>query len=307
MKTQRTWIVLALLIGGGLGGWLALRWHDQTRRVWAEQQEMERRRISWDGLKRQIWKEVRIFPGEAGIWVEDLDTGWVTGYQASRAFPAASVVKIPIMAACFEAAAQGTLPMDEKIALRGADKVYGSGVLKAAPNGSVYTIEQLIWLMITRSDNTATNLLIQRMGFSSLNNAFRRMGLAQTRLSRKMMDFSQRKNGVENDTTAQDISLVLEKLYHRQLVSAAVSEQCLELLKRQAINDRIPAQLPAGTVVAHKTGLERGVCHDSGIVFTQNGDYLVCVLTQSRLKTARRAKEFIARIASYTHDYKTEM
>lgn len=306
MKTSR-WTFLAVTIGALLGGWLALRWHGQVQQAWAQQQEWTRRRASWDSLKGRISKEIRQFHGESGVWVEDLDTGWTTGYQPAKAFPAASVVKIPIMAACYEAAAQGRLRLEEPVTLRGADKVYGSGLLKAEPNGSVYTVDQLIELMITQSDNTATNLLIQKMGFENLNQAFRRMGLAQTQLSRKMMDFSQRKKGVENTTSAKDLSLALEKLYRRQLVSAAVSEKCLDLLKRQAINDRIPARLPAGTVVAHKTGLERGVCHDSGIIFTPEGDYLVCVLTRSRNKTAKPAKEFIARIASHAHHYKTQL
>ncbi len=306
MKTSRIALFLAVLIGGAAGGWLAFRWHDQAQQAWAQQQELEKRRASWEQMKGQIWSEIRRFHGDSGIWIEDLDTGWTTGHQQAKLFPAASVVKIPIMAACYEAAAHGRLRLDEQITLNGADKVYGSGLLKAAPNGSSYTVEQLIELMITKSDNTATNLLIRRMGFDDLNQSFRRMGLTQTRLSRKMMDFSRRKQGVENFTTAKDISLTLRKLYLRQLVSPAVSEQCLELLKRQAINDRIPARLPPGTVVAHKTGLEKGVCHDSGIVYTPEGAVLVCVLTRSRNKTAKPAKEFIARIASRTHDYKTE-
>ena len=295
------WIVpMAIILGGGLGGGMAVRAHEQHG-------ESVRRRSSWEALKQQIGKEVRHFPGEAGIWVEDLDTGWVTGHLSTKRFPAASVVKVPILAACFQAAQDGDLRLDEKVVLRGADKVNGSGLLKTMPNGSGWTVERLIELMVTESDNTATNLLIRRIGFDALNQSFQRMGLAHTRLSRKMMDFSRRKEGVENYTSPQDISLTLKKLYRRQLVSREVSERCLELLKRQKINDRIPAKLPAGTVVAHKTGLERGVCHDSGIVYTKEGDLLVCVFTKSRLKGSRKAKEFIARIASHAHDYKTRL
>ena len=306
MKNRR-FTFIAILLSALLGGGLVFRWQGDARQAWAQQQDLEKRRASWNGLKTSIEQEIRRFHGESAVWVEDLDTGWTTGYHQGKVFPAASVVKIPILAACYEAAARGQLRLDEPVTLRGADKVYGSGVLKAEPGGSVHTVDQLIELMITRSDNTATNLLIQKMGFGPLNQAFRRMGLAQTHLSRKMMDFSQRRKGVENTTSARDISLTLKKLYRRELVSREVSERCLELLTRVTLKDRIPARLPAGTVVAHKTGLERGVCHDSGIVFTPSGNYLVCVLTRSRNKTAQPAKEFIARIAYHAHRYKTQL
>ncbi len=298
---------MALLLGGSLGGTLAFAWHGQTQRAREEQRLLEQRRAAWEAMKQQLLREVRQFNGEAGIWVEDFSTGWSTTYQSQKTFPAASTVKIPILAACYEAAQEGRIRLDEKVVRRGADKVLGSGTLKAQPNGSAWTVHQLMNFMITRSDNTATNLLIKRLGFDDLNRSFRRMGLTHTRLSRKMMDFSQRRNGVENYTTAQDVSLTLKKLYQRRLVSPEVSSQCLSLLKQVTLNDRIPARLPKGTVVAHKTGLEKGVCHDSGIVFTSRGDFLVCVLTKSRNKTARPAKEFIARIASHAHRYKTQL
>lgn len=307
MKNQRIVLFAALLLGGSLGGTLAFAWHGRAQKVREERILLEQRRAAWETLKAEISREIRQFHGEAGVWIEDLNTGWNTGYQIRKSFPAASIVKIPILAACYQAAQEGRLRLDEKIVLQGSEKVLGSGRLKAEPNGSVWTVQQLLELMITRSDNTATNLLIRRLGFGELNRSFQKMGLNQTRLSRRMMDFSERKKGVENYTTARDISLTLKKLYQHRLVNWQVSDQCLGLLKRVTLKDRIPALLPKGTVVAHKTGLEKGVCHDSGIVFTPEGDYLVCVLTRSRNKTAQPAKQFIARIAAYAHRYKTEM
>ena len=121
-----------------------------------------------------------------------------------------------------------------------------------------------------------------------------------------MMDFSNRKNGVENYTTAQDLTVLLRKLYYFQAVNPQVSQKCLELMMRQKINDRIPAALPSDIVVAHKTGLENGVCHDSGIVFTSGGNYLITVLTKHKNKTAQPAKKFISRLASLTYSYMTE-
>lgn len=263
------------------------------------------RRAAWERLKEAVWAEIRSFHGQSAVWIEDLGTGWVAAHQEDKPFPAASVVKVPILVTCLQQAHVGELDLAEPVTLKGRDKADGSGVLKEMPNGSTLTVGELAELMVTQSDNTATNLLISRLGMGALNRSFLEMGLTATRLSRKMMDFSQRKNGVENLTTARDLSLVFRTIYRAQRMSPAVSRRCLELLQQQQINDRIPALLPPGTVVAHKTGLEKGVCHDSGILFAGNGAVLVCVLTKNGGK-AKAAKKFIAQVAARAFGYLAE-
>lgn len=260
-------------------------------------------KTAWNNLTFSADREIRHFRGQAGVIVEDLGTGRRFMHQAERSFPAASIVKIPIMAACFQAASEGKLNLSEQVTIKTSDKTSGSGLLKTMPSGSVLTIQQLIELMISQSDNTATNLLIDRLGLDYLNSYFEKSGLKGTKMSRKMMDFSQRKYGVENFTTAEDIAFVLKKIYRGELISPQVSSFCLEYLKRQKLKDRIPAKLPKGIVVAHKTGLERGVCHDAGIVFTGNGNYLICVLSKSpkTKQGSRPAKKFIANLALNTY------
>jgi beta-lactamase class A len=240
----------------------------------------------------------------AGIVIKDLDTGWEFTYNGDRLFPSASIVKIPIMAAVLQAVQDRRIALDQKVTMNASDQTSGSGIIKAMPAGSQFTVEKLLELMVTRSDNTAANMLIRLLGRDYLNSYFKRIGLSNTNLSRDMMDFSCRRKGIENYTTPQDVSRLLEKIYKRTFVNAQVSEQCLALLKLQKVKDRIPRRLPENVVVAHKTGLERLVCHDAGIVFTPNGDFLICVLTKSKA-SFKSSKEFIARIAAYTyHNYK---
>ncbi|MCM8794295.1 MAG: class A beta-lactamase-related serine hydrolase [Candidatus Omnitrophica bacterium] len=277
------------------------RHQEETRR----QMDLRQRRQAWEDLRRQAWGEIRRFQGEAGVVIEDLDTGWVMGHQHDRVFASASLVKVPLMVACYQAAREGRIRLSDTITLRGSDKVSGSGSLKAKPSGSRFTVEELIGRMITESDNTATNMLIRALGYDYLNGSFRRIGLQNTTLVRRMMDFSQRKNGVENLTTPSDVASVFRQLYSFRLVSEEASKECLEFLMNQTKNDRIPAGLPPQTVVAHKTGLEKGVCHDSGIVFTPKGNLLICVLTENG-KASPPAKKFIARLASLAYKYKTE-
>jgi beta-lactamase class A len=173
------------------------------------------------------------------------------------------------------------------------------------PVGTTFTVDELLQRMIAHSDNTATNVLVERMGFDALNEAFQRMGLERTRLVRKMMDFASRRNGVENVTTAEDVARLFRMFYHRRQVGPELSERCLEFLSRQEIRDRIPAGLPPSVRVAHKTGLERGVCHDAGIVFTPKGDLLICVLTRHHQRTSSPAKRFIAQVAQRAYRYAT--
>ena len=118
-----------------------------------------------------------------------------------------------------------------------------------------------------------------------------------------MIDFESRKEGRENYTSAQDIASMLDKIYAGKLINRDYSEKALCFLARQKICDRLPKRLPAGTIVAHKTGLERNVCHDAGIVFSPYGDYLICVLTRHHSKTARLAKAFIAKVSLEVYNF----
>ena len=256
------------------------------------------RQERWEDNSVNILKRLSSFTGEAGIMVKDLQTGWTFLHNEELVFPAASLVKIPIMVACFKAAQDGLLDLNEEYVLQRRDKVGGSGLIRRMRSGRVFTYEQLIDYMVAHSDNTATNVLIERLGFDYINNVFRELGLEKTVLRRKMIDFSARNQGTENYTNAAEISELLGKIYYGLCLNPEISEKCLEVLKRQKINDRLPRYLPRDVTVAHKTGLEREVCHDAGIVFTSSGDYIITVLVRTWVGP-KTAKNFIARLSSY--------
>lgn len=271
----------------------------------ARKAALARRKSAWEKLKKDFGKEVSAFNGTAGIVIKDLDMNWEASLNKDLLVPSASVVKIPIMMSYFMAEAEGKVRLDSKLKLTRSDKTPGSGKLKFAPAGQEYSIESLIEMMVTESDNTATNMLIDHMGFGALNGYFARLGLKGTNLSRSMMDFSERKEGVDNFTTAGDISHLMEKLYRGSFINKEASRKCMNILAGQKMRDRIPKALPEGTVVAHKTGLEKGVCHDAGIVYTDKGDYLICVLVKHRQKTAHAAKKLICTLSALAYDYLT--
>ena len=265
---------------------------------------LEKREAAWATLENRLKSRIAGFQGTVGLVIKDLDTGREIDFNQGRLMPAASLIKSPIMLACFYADSDGKICLLNTVYLKSSDKVAGSKVLGSMPTGTCFTVEELFDPMITRSDNAAANALINLMGFDNLNAYFKKMGLKNTNLARKMMDFSERKDGVENYTTAADCAYLLNELYEGRFLDEKISQRCMAILGGQKINDRIPRRLPKdGAFVAHKTGLERHICHDVGIVFTAKGNFLICVLVKHGDKTAQNAKRLISDIALLTYRF----
>lgn len=294
-------IILSTILGVGL--FFSYNIYGKHQNIAEEQILLERRKEGWLRLKKTLENKVMNFRGTAGIVVEDLDTKWKIAFNEDTLIPSASLVKVPIMLSCFYAAEDGRISLKDAITLKSSEKVAGSRVLGRYPVGSVFMVEELFSPMITQSDNAAANILIDFLRLDTLNLYFKKMGLKNTNITRKMMDFEERREGEENYTTAQDMAYLLEQLYYKKFLNKDVSEKCLELLGQQKINDRIPRKLPRGTYVVHKTGLERHVCHDAGIVFTNKGNFLICVLTKHEDRFAKRTKKFISDVTLLTYNY----
>jgi len=294
-------VILSLILTIGL--FFSYKIYRRYQNTAKKQILLERRKEGWLRLKKNIENKVINFKGTVGLVVEDLDMEWEIAINEETPIPSASLVKVPIMLSCFYAAQDGKINLKDTITLQSSDKVSGSRVLGKAPVGSVFTVEELFGPMITQSDNAAANVLIDYAGFDTLNTYFKKMGLNNTNITRKMMDFEERREGVENYSTARDMAYLLEQLYYNKFLNKEVSRKCLELLGQQKINDRIPRKLPRGTYVVHKTGLERHVCHDVGIVFTSKGNFLICVLAKHEDRFAKPTKKFISDITLLTYNY----
>jgi beta-lactamase class A len=273
------------------------------RRYQEHQQLLRRRTAAWLALEAAVKSEIQGFDEEVGVVIEDLPYHLRLSVNDKLLMPSASLVKIPVMASCFYAIREQKMKLDQFLILREKEKVSGSGSIQYLPAGTYFSIDELIRRMISESDNTAANMLINYLGFDYINGTFKRMGMQDTQIVRLMMDFKSRSAGRENYTTASDIAHILRALYGGSLISAESDALCLEYLKQQKHRDRIPAKLPSATTVAHKTGLENGVCHDAGIVFTPQGDYLICVLVRHNNQNARPAKKFIGQLAFMVYEY----
>ncbi len=303
MKIKKLFLFISIIIFLCVGAYFGQQYYGSFQKTKHERILYEARRTAWQDLQQRIRVEINQFNGATGIAIKDLETGWEFSHEKGKLFPSASLAKIPLMAACFLTAEQGRIKLDRNIALKSSDKLTGSGVLKDMPAGATFSVERLIGLMIYDSDNTATNILTNMVGIDYLNNCFKTFGLKNTELSRRIADYKSRDAGLENYTTAEDMALILEKIYRRVLVNKDISEKCIKLLKLQRISDRLSKYLPVETLVAHKTGLERGICYDVGLVFTSEGDFLICVLTKHSNSNSASSKEFIAKVALHAYNY----
>ncbi|UCG34948.1 MAG: serine hydrolase [Candidatus Omnitrophota bacterium] len=262
---------------------------------------INRRKEEYSVLGKKINIEAKRLQADLSFVIKDLShPEFHLFFNEDKEFPAASLIKLPIVAVVFKAVGEDKLQLDKKIRINKKDIENGSGIIKKMKMPVELTIEDLLSFMIAISDNTATNKVINLLGYDYINESFKELGLNNTVLKRKMMDFHSRRKGIENYTSANDIAFLLEKIYNRSLVDSKASKQMLALLQKQKVKDRIPRALPKNIVIAHKTGLEKKVVHDAGIVFSSKGDYIICVLTKE-VKNDKKAKEFISQLSLSTY------
>ena len=243
-----------------------------------------------------LLKRLHAVPGHVAMYYQPLDGGCALMLNESMPMLAASVIKIPIMVEAFRQFESGKLSPEESHKLEEAEKMPSCGALNRMHAGLEVTMRDLVELMIILSDNTATNILIDRLGIQHVNETMAGLGLRQTVLRRKLFDREGKAKGLENTVGARDIGILLEKMYRGELVSEAASAQMLEILKSQKLNGKIPFYLHEhGIPIAHKTGEDDGITHDVGIVYTRK-PFVLCMLSnETDVTTYERLIQNIAR------------
>jgi len=225
--------------------------------------------------KNDILQRLSALPGEVGFYYKDLVSGETMGFKEKAMYQAASVIKLPIYAVVMKLWAEGKLDLYEKIVCRDEDKLPPCGALYFFTGDVEVDINTLCGLMISISDNAATNLLINRLGLDFLNEQFREIGLKDTHLERLLFDGAASAKGFENRIVPEEIGALLESIYRHSFINEEVSSRMEKLLLEQQINHKIPGYLPEGTPVAHKTGEDDGITNDVGIVYGEK-PFVVC-------------------------------
>ena len=215
---------------------------------------------------RPLLPRLAALPGEVSVYARDLTTGETCGYQPDIPLVAASVIKLPILVEAFRQARDGLLSMDESVSIRPEQKMPSCGALTYLHDGLTVTLRDLCALMIIVSDNTATNILIRRLGMENINAGMRALGLEKSTLRRLLFDMEASGRGLENTVTAEEMGRLLELLYRGECVSPQADGEMLSILRDQQLNGKMPFFLH-DLEIAHKTGEDDGITHDVGIVY----------------------------------------
>ncbi len=227
--------------------------------------------------------------GTIGIAVKNLRTGEAAAYNPDQVFEAASLYKLGVMLALFEAVEAGELNLDDPITL--PEWAVNASEWSVYYAGDVVSGWEALEAMITLSDNPTALVFMQLLGVDRINGILKRYGLTDTHI-----DWS------GATTTPADVLKIFELIETGRAVSPEASRQMRDVLLRQRDNRRIPAGLPAGLPVAHKTGSLPGIAHDAGIIYLPAGPVVLVVLTGD-LADYGEAEEAIAEAARLVADY----
>jgi beta-lactamase class A len=189
----------------------------------------------------------------------------------------ASMIKVFILATAMEIVKDGNLSLDQNLTLHSYDKVGGAGVLSGYASGTQLSLRTVLKLMITESDNTATNMIIDLIGMQTINDYIKEKNYNDTILQRKMMDF----NGRENYSSVRDLGAIFTKIYNHNCVSYECDEIMIEFLLGQTDTECLNAALP-NLRIAHKTGALSGLFDEGGIIYGSNaGDIILVMMTEN--------------------------
>lgn len=268
-----------------------------------------------DELKRRIQDTLAKHPGVFAVAFKDLAIGEEILINERAVFHAASTMKVPVMIEVYKQAAAGKFALSDSIMIRNTFRsIVDSSEFTLDPNedseqglyqqaGAQQALSYLVYNMIIRSSNLATNMVIELVDARKVTQTMRELGAKDIQVLRGVEDDKAFEKGLNNTTTAYDLMLIFEKIAQGNAVDSAASEEMVKILLKQEFNDIIPARLPKDVKVAHKTGEISGVRHDAGIVFLPDGRRYVLVLLSKELKDVPAAVEAMAGVSEMIYRY----
>lgn len=246
---------------------------------------------------------IAAFPAELSVYAKVLETGKEFSHNPDRDVRTASTIKLPIMVACYAAIAQSKAQWNEKIPITPASKVSGSGVIREFDDGTPLSLRDLMHVMIVVSDNTATNLVLDRLSADYVNETMAGLGFARTRSMRKIRgdgaqlkaasgwskegDIEENKRFGIGRSTPREMVRLLELLHAGQVVDSAASSEMIAVLKRQQYKDGIGRRYTdaADIQVASKSGALDALRSDVGLVYHPRGTVAIAVTVDGLKQT----------------------
>jgi beta-lactamase class A len=267
-----------------------------AHRVTAQTSPASKQQVLWQKLEAAVDNVDRGLDGVLAVAIEDLTSGQKFLLRSTEVFPQASSVKIAVLAELYRQAQSGKLKLNDLYTVQASDLVPDSSIMGGlTPGITRVTLRDLATMMVAVSDNSATNVLIDRVGMENVNGLMNSLGLVNTRLRRKMMDLKAAGEGRENISTPQEMMLLLEGLFRGKVLGKEMTDDFFKMLSTPK-SSFIPRDLPEGLKIANKPGELEGVRNDSGVVFLANRPYIICVMT-TYLRRERDGEEAISKIS----------
>ena len=253
--------------------------------------------VLWQKLESTIDDLDHHLDGVLGVAILDLGSGRKFLLHADEVFPQASSIKVAVLAELYHQAQTGKLKLTDLYSVQASDLVADSNLMGGlTPGVTRVTLRDLATMMVAVSDNSATNVLIDRVGMENVNLLMDSLGLMHTRLRRKMMDLKAAGEGRENISTPAEMMALFEDLYRGKILNPEMTADFFKVLSTHK-ESFIPRDLPEGLKIANKPGELEGVRNDSGVVFIENRPYVICAMT-TYLRHERDGEEAITRISA---------
>jgi len=252
--------------------------------------------LLWQKLETSITDTDRSLDGVMGLAIVDLTDNHQYLLHADDVYPQASSIKIAVLAELYRQSQQGKLKLTDSYTVNASDLVPDSDIMGGLTSGvTKLTLRDVATMMVAVSDNSATNVLIDRVGMDNVNALMTSLGLKHTLLRRKMMDLKAAGEGRENVSTPKEMATLLEQIYHGKVLNKEMTDDFFKVLSTHK-DSWIPRYLPEGLKMANKPGALEGVRNDSGVIFVENRPYIICVMT-TYLRRESDGEEAIARVS----------
>lgn len=265
----------------------------------SQQNVNEKQAVLWEKLATRINEIDHNLDGVVGIAILDLTSGHTFLLHADDVFPQASSIKIAVLAELYheaQKAGASDAKLTDLYTVQSSDLVPDSDIMGGlTPGVTRITNRDLATMMVAVSDNSATNVLIDRVGMKNVNELMSSLGLTHTLLRRKMMDIQAANEGRENVSTPREMMTLLEQIYDGKVLNKEMTEDFFKMLSTHK-ESFMPRFLPNNVRIANKPGELEAVRNDSGVVFVPNRPYVICVMT-TYLRNERDGEDAISRIS----------
>jgi D-alanyl-D-alanine carboxypeptidase (penicillin-binding protein 5/6)/beta-lactamase class A len=268
-------------------------------------------------LEERLAPLAKAHKGKVAIAVKHLTTGESYYLNADEPMPTASLIKVAVMIEVYQQADEGKFKLTDKVTLHDSDKVPGSGILtQYFSDGASFSVRDAVRLMMAVSDNTATNLLLDKTGIASVNKRMEAMSYPNTKINAKVfrgsttsVDPARTKKYGLGSTTAREMVGIMETIQATDTFRPPIKQCLLTHLRSNSDKDKFPRFLPPGTVVAHKDGSVNDARTDAGLIHTPGGIVAVCVLTNDNADKSWRQENagnvLCAKVAKEVYDHFT--